>query len=138
MTSAPDLYDTLNCAATAIDEAGSGRPALARDARREAGIAAARAAARHTRLATALTNILLAVELDSTRASTPRRSALWTALDGASLAVLKAGDGLDGAVGPLLDATFAANTLPSAERRAFRVILDAIAVIAAGENAVTS
>jgi hypothetical protein len=132
--SAPDLYDTLNCAATAIDEAGSGRPALARDARREAGIAAARAAARHTPLATALTNLLLAVELDSTRASTPRRAALRTALDGASLAVLKAGDGLDGAVGPLLAATM----LPSAERNAFRVILDAIAVIAAGENAVTS
>ena len=83
------LYDTLNCAAMAVDEAESGRPGLAEAAWLEAGIAATGAFPPGSAGASALGMILDA----ASPARNGGRAGLYRALDCVSFAVLVAGDG---------------------------------------------
>jgi hypothetical protein len=129
------LFDVLNCAATAIDETGSGRLSLAEDARREAVAAASLACAPDHPLRAPLDVILCEVDMDAV-VPVRGRADLWHALTKAGLAVLIAGNGdLEGAAIPLLDANGHAQRTQVAT--AFRVVLDAIADIASS-GAVTA
>lgn len=113
-------YDALNCAALAIDEAGSGRPLQAMTAWLAAGTAAVRAFDAGSPQALALA----AVVADSapSLAGEPWRPALWRALGAASLASLLAESGDTGpADDTLMDAAGFAAGLPCR---------DSIAVIA--------
>lgn len=93
------LYDALDLCAAAIDEAGSGRPHLAR-----AAWAKARDAASHVTASPELTQALGLVLADAAPSlhAAEWRPALWRCLDAASLAILLAADGDRDAAGDML------------------------------------
>lgn len=115
------VYDALHCAAIAVDEAGSGRPARAMTAWLDAQTAASRAFEPRTEPALACAVVIRAAA--PSREGEPWRAALWRALDTASLASLHAGDtGLADAT--LLDAAGLAATVPC--QQALTTVLVAI------------
>ena len=131
------LYDTLNCSAMAVDEDGSGRPALAEAALLEAQFAASGLFAPGSREDAAI-GVIIAASAPA-RDWSPGRAALWSALNAASLAVLTA-IGEEGC--PLQvalhDALAAARLLPSGQRDAVTVILSEVRRMAgAGSEVVT-
>jgi len=118
----PALYDALNCAALAVDEAGSGRPAKAMTAWLEALTAAGRAFDPGPE-ARALAGIIACAA--PSNAGELWRADPWRALDTASLAALIAEDGdTDLADATLMDASGLAAHLPC--RDALAAILTAI------------
>lgn len=115
------LYDVLNCAATAVDEAESGRPALAEAAWLAAGKAASGLFPSPSPENTAIRVIIEASRPDR---GPEGRAGLWNALDAASMAVLAAMDGRRELLGTILpSAHAAARQLTPAWQVAMTVIL---------------
>jgi hypothetical protein len=117
------LYDTLNCAALAVDEAGNGRMGPAMAAWMDSRTAAAGAFPPCTPLSHALTAVVSAS--GPSLADDPERGALWRALNAAAGACLIAEEGDPDIAGPLLlDASGLA--AQSACREALASVLAAI------------
>lgn len=127
------LYDTLNCAATAVDEAESGRRDRAETAWQEARKAAAGLFAEDGILSGALAEVLAAAAPER---EGEYRGWLWNALSAVSLAVLPAMEG-DPATTALcmLDADEAVLLLPADLRDALSVILGVVRAMAGMEVA---
>jgi hypothetical protein len=115
------LYDVLNCAATAVDEAESGRPAVAGAAWTAATDAASGLFPVNSPASNAISVILAA----SRPGRQPEgRAALWTALDAAALAILTAMGGQEDALAEVLPDAHAATrrVTPSCEVALSRIL----------------
>ena len=131
------LYDALQCAAIAVDEAGSGRMAKAAEAWNEAVTASVRAFPQGTPADDALG--VLTGACDPDRGGGAWRADLWRALDAASLAALTAMDGDVAATGVLVSAALdAAVPLPDEKRAAVSVTLGEIRRIARTQSEVSA
>lgn len=130
------LYDTLNCAATAIDEAESGRLAPAptgprmADAAWQAAVSASCGAFPAGSDAGKALSILTGAA-DPVHAGEPGRALLWNALHAASPAILLAMAGDTRGTAMLLDGLDTAASMLAPELRdAMKAVADAIGLLA--------